>query len=70
MSIRIHRMRNNYNLPHSPQYISINDKGSIGKILSHWPKKEEARISVVTDGKAFGISGVNEDRLMIFLRSG
>ena len=34
-----------------PQYISINDKGNIGKILSHWPKKDEARISVVTDGK-------------------
>ncbi|KAF8586624.1 hypothetical protein K439DRAFT_1631511 [Ramaria rubella] len=31
-------------------FISIEDKGKIGRILSHWPRRDEARISVVTDG--------------------
>jgi len=31
-------------------FISIKDKGKIGQILSHWPRRDEARISVVTDG--------------------
>lgn len=31
-------------------FISIKDKGRIGQILRSWPRKDEARISVVTDG--------------------
>jgi hypothetical protein len=34
----------------SLQYISINDRGKIGDILKGWPHKDDARISVVTDG--------------------
>jgi malate dehydrogenase (oxaloacetate-decarboxylating)(NADP+) len=34
------------------QFISIRDKGKIGKILRNWPRIDEARIAVVTDGKA------------------
>lgn len=30
--------------------MSIADKGRIGSILREWPRREEARISVVTDG--------------------
>jgi malate dehydrogenase (oxaloacetate-decarboxylating)(NADP+) len=32
------------------QFISIDDKGNIGKILRSWPRSHDARISVVTDG--------------------
>ena len=35
----------------APQFISIKDKGNIGKILRNWPRINEARISVVTDGE-------------------
>ncbi|KAH9852376.1 malic enzyme [Lenzites betulinus] len=31
-------------------FISLKDKGNIGKILRNWPRVEDARISVVTDG--------------------
>ncbi|KAG6377470.1 hypothetical protein JVT61DRAFT_15276 [Boletus reticuloceps] len=34
-------------------FISIRDKGRIGTILRNWPAIDEARISVVTDGKSF-----------------
>ena len=40
----------------SLQFISIKDKGNIGKILRNWPRKEEARISVVTDGASLYLS--------------
>ena len=33
-----------------PQFISIKDKGKIRQILRNWPHKDEARISVVTNG--------------------
>jgi hypothetical protein len=32
------------------KYITIRDKGKIGQILRNWPRINEARISVVTDG--------------------
>ncbi|CCM00643.1 uncharacterized protein FIBRA_02680 [Fibroporia radiculosa] len=33
-------------------YVSIKDKGNIGKVLRNWPRINEARIAVVTDGKS------------------
>lgn len=35
---------------HLLQFISIKDKGNIGKVLRNWPRPEDARIAVVTDG--------------------
>ena len=33
------------------QFVSINDKGRIGDVIRNWPRIDEARISVVTDGE-------------------
>ena len=32
------------------QFVSIKDKGNVGNVLRNWPRIDEARISVVTDG--------------------
>jgi hypothetical protein len=34
------------------QFISIKDKGNIGSVIHHWRHIDDARISVVTDGKS------------------
>ncbi|KAH9940321.1 malic enzyme [Amylocystis lapponica] len=31
-------------------YVSLKDKGNIGKVIRNWPRIDEARIAVVTDG--------------------
>lgn len=39
----------NYRRPEG-MFVSINDKGNIAAVLRNWPRMEEARIAVVTDG--------------------
>ncbi|KZP23098.1 hypothetical protein FIBSPDRAFT_859046 [Athelia psychrophila] len=51
----------NYRRPEG-MFVSINDKGNIAAVLRNWPRMEEARIAVVTDGSrilGLGDLGVN-----------
>ena len=44
------------------QFVSINDKGKIGQVIRNWPRMDQARISVVTDGSrilGLGDLGIN-----------
>jgi hypothetical protein len=43
-------LAHNYSFSHIHQYISLKDKGNIAAVLRNWPKRDDARISVVTDG--------------------
>jgi hypothetical protein len=50
--------------------VSIKDKGRIREVLQNWPRIDEARISVVTDGEqhqnerlAMPISSETQDRV-------
>jgi hypothetical protein len=50
--------------------VSIKDKGKIREVLHNWPRIDEARISVVTDGEqhqnerlAMPISSETQDRV-------
>ncbi|KAK0203750.1 malate dehydrogenase [Desarmillaria ectypa] len=38
-------------------YVSIKDKGNIKSVISNWPRIDEARISVVTDGESLNLKG-------------
>lgn len=51
------------------QYVSIEDKGNIKNVLKNWPRRQDARITVVTDGSrilGLGDLGVNGSELYIF----
>ncbi|CAL1699084.1 unnamed protein product [Somion occarium] len=55
------RFSHNYRRPEG-LFISLKDKGKIGQVLRSWPRPDEARISVVTDGSrilGLGDLGVN-----------
>ena len=46
-----HRLESNLSF----KYITYEDRGNIRSILESWPRKEEARISVVTDGEIISL---------------